>query len=725
MAGDQQFRLWVPLKQMAPKLPEAVMLYEDRWFRFHPGVNPAALFRAVYVTYGGGGSRQGGSTITMQLARRLYEIDSRHVPGKLKQIALAVWLELLYGKNELLEAYLNLAPYGGNVEGVGAASLVYFQKSAARITLPEALTLAVIPQNPHRRLAVHLPDQAGSLPAELDRARTRLWQGWLATHPDDTRFAADMKLALRPSTVSQLPFRAPHLVEMLLQRHSGETEIFSSIDLKLQQTLERIIRNYLDQHRSLSFNNAAAMLLDSSTMQVKAMVGSADYFNNSISGQVNGISAKRSPGSTLKPFVYALALDQGVLHPYTILKDAPTSFGPFTPENFDGRFVGPITAQDALIRSRNIPAVSVAAKLSRPTLYDFLKSAGISKMATEQHYGLALTLGGGDVTIEELATLYALLANYGLWQPLRYDKEMRPPAGTEPAKRLLSEDASFIILDMLSANPRPDTGLKSIFPVSWKTGTSWGFRDAWSAGVFSRYVLVVWIGNFDNSSNPAFIGISAAAPLFFQIIDGIRSRGLDQGKVSRTKPQNLELVDVCAASGDLPNEFCPQVETTWFIPGKSPIRVCTLHRPVFIDNRSGQAVCKESPSTQREIYEFWPSDMLHLFRQAGMPRRRPPSLPNCGSQSQMETGDAPQITSPLRGASYNIRLSKPMPISLKANSAGNASNLYWFADKSFLGKTGSGAVLNWIAPAAGHYILHVVDDLGRSDSREVVVEFLP
>ncbi|MEP7181936.1 MAG: penicillin-binding protein 1C [Betaproteobacteria bacterium] len=722
LAADDQYRLWIPLAAMSSRLPEAVLLYEDRWYYWHPGVNPVALVRSAVATLAGG-SRQGGSTITMQLARRLYRIDSRSVPGKVAQIGAALWLEARFSKREILEAYLNVAPYGGNVEGVGAASLVYFGKRAQDLTLPEVLALAVIPQNPRRRLALHRPEAPQQLPVELAVARTRLWEAWRARHPADGAFAADLALPLAPRSMATLPFAAPHLTD-LLQRQRGRAggEIRASVDLGAQRTVERILHQYVERNRAVGIRNAAALLVDTSTMQVKALVGSADWFDPAIDGQVDGVLAKRSPGSALKPFIYALALDQGVLHPLTVLKDAPTAFGPFSPENFDGRFVGPITAQDALVRSRNVPAVAVAAKLSRPGLYDFLQSAGVSKMASERHYGLALALGGGEVTMEELARLYAMLANEGVLRPLAYTVEV--PRDRQQDVRLLSDEAAFVTLDMLRRNPRPDTGEPARVPVAWKTGTSWGFRDAWTAGVFGRYALVVWIGNFDGSGNPAFVGVKAAAPLFFQIVDALRAQKADARAFVRRQPAHLAKVEVCAATGDLPNEWCRERATTWFLPGKSPIRISTLHRPVLVDVRTGEAVCGDGPTTRREIHEFWPSDLERLFREAGMPRRAPPPLPDCASDDAAVAGDAPQITSPLRGVTYTIRLSQPTTMALRANRTGQGA-LYWFANQGFVGRADSGDGLAWSPPQPGRYVLRAVDDRGRADNRDVDVEFVP
>ena len=762
-ASDEQYRLWTPLDAISPKLTEAVMRYEDRWFYWHPGVNPAAMVRSAYATLTGD-RRQGGSTLTMQLARKRYAIDSRSIGGKLQQMLAACWLEARYSKREIIEAYLNFAPYGGNIEGVGAASLVYFHKRAADLTLPEAFTLAVIPQNPAMRGGNHVQSPA------VVEARARMSAIWLAAHAGDERLGAKHAIALRMA--SALPFRAPHVVDQLLKEsaarscsepdfpHPGSLpgergrsghneslcrlkaggEIVSSIDLKMQTTLERIIEQRIAQHRDHGIRNASAILLDTETMQVKALVGSANFNDDDIDGQVNGVLAKRSPGSTLKPFIYALAFDQGVLHPMTVLKDAPTSFGPFTPENFDGRFVGPITAQDALTRSRNVPAVSVAAKLTRPGLYDLMKTSGVANLASEKHYGLALTLGGGEVTMEELARMYAMLANGGELKPITYSKNATPATiksfvrswgtddGKSPSTRLLSAEAAFVTLDMLKTNPRPDTGLPAQPAVAWKTGTSWGFRDAWTAGVFGRYVLIVWVGNFDGSGNQSFVGISAAAPLFFNIVDGLRNEGVLAADTNpRLPPPKLTRVDVCAATGDLPNAHCSTRVASWFMPGKSPIRISNLHRRVLIDQRSGEAVCDEGPNTQWQVIEYWPSDMQKIFRDAGMPRRDGPRLPNCARTDVNSTAGEPQIVSPLKAVTYTTRLSKPAPISLRAESnsgTGRGGKLYWFSNDAFLGEATAGESLAWMPPRAGRYVLRVVDEAGRADSRDIAVEMV-
>lgn len=721
LAADQQYRVWVPLGDMAPALPKAVMLYEDRWFYWHPGVNPQAIARAAWRTYSGG-QQQGGSTLSMQLARLFYGLNTKTPSGKLRQMALAVWLELRYSKHDILEAYLNLAPYGSNVQGAGAASLIYFGKPVHQLSLAEALTLAVIPQQPNARAGNN------ALFGSLAAPKARLLARWRERYTLDEAQSRLANLPVSFRKIQDLAFRAPHFVDMLQQQShlvpgADQAQVRTSIDLGVQTLVERQTRQYLQEVGARGIQNASALLIDPKTMTVKAWMGSAEYFNEAIDGQVNGVLAKRSPGSTLKPFIYGLALDQGILHPASILKDAPTDFGPYTPENFDGRFRGPITAQDALIHSRNIPAVWVASQLHNPSLYDFLAMAGVSQLQSESHYGLALVLGGGEVSMEELAGLYSMLANQGRWQPLHYLK----PAATAPsppATQLLSPEASFIVLDMLRHNPRPgedDTDPSHRgWPVAWKTGTSWGFRDAWSVGVVGPYVLAVWIGNFDSRGNPAFVGVDAAAPLFFRIADNLY---LHQPRpvAPSAPPAEVSQVAVCTASGDLPNAWCPQTSKTWYIPGKSPIKVSQLHQPVAISLKTGQPVCPPfAPDTVRmEVMEFWGSDMQKLFRQAGLPRRSPPK---CQQSLQSQP---PEISSPLRHVAYQLRASQPeVSIPLQARAAAQVKTLFWFDDNRYIGSSDPLIALAYRPADAGIHIIRAVDDQGQVAERELQVDWL-
>ena len=715
LASDEQYRLWTPLKEMSPALVAAFQLKEDRWFYWHTGVNPLALLRAARITFMGAG-RQGGSTITMQLARLLYHMNTRTPAGKLKQSAAALWLEARYSKYDILEAYLNLVPFGGNLQGVGMASRVYFDKTPAQVDLAEAVTLAVIPQRPAAR-----GGRSNTNPGLLS-ARTQLAGYWINSNRPTDSDRRQLDLPVLSSANGGISIRAPHFTDAILRANTRSGAIATTLDAGLQRLIERQMERYVNRFGERGIRNAAALLIDHRDMSVQAWVGSAGYENEAIHGQIDGVLTKRSPGSTLKPFVYALGLDQGVLHPRTILRDAPTSFGPFTPENFDGTFAGPIPAQDALIRSRNIPAVWIATQLRQPSLHQFLQSAGISGLKPESYYGLALALGGGEVTMEELAGLYAMLANHGVMQPVR----ARPDEAKREGSRLISPEAAFITVDMLSHNPRPGEDVSLVprnrWPVAWKTGTSWGFRDAWSAGIVGPYVLVVWIGDFEARGNPSFVGADAAAPLFFRIADALQLQEPDLTMPPPVPPPGVSTVTVCMASGDLPNKYCPQQVDTWYIPGKSPIRVSQLHRAVNIDVRTGRVTCPPfvAGQTRQEVFEFWPSDMMRLFREAGMPRRGAPMVPDCAAD---EASDAPRIAAPLRGVTYRLR-SRNEAIPLEANIAADVENVFWFDGAALIAKSvaARGAVA-WTPAADGIHLIRVIDDHGRSAERDVRVQF--
>ncbi|MCO7508274.1 penicillin-binding protein 1C [Serratia fonticola] len=726
LANDDRYRLWTPLEKISPLAVQGILLHEDRWFYYNPGFNPVSLLRGFWRSYVAGGKMQGGSTITMQLARMHWHLNTRTPGGKLMQVLRAVQLELSYSKHDILEAYLNYAPYGRNIESIGAASLIYFAKAPQDLTLPEALTLSVLPQSPSYRI----DPKTGVLGQALTQARNRLFQRWQSVYSTDSSQRALFQLPLALRQPERMPYIAPHFIEQLRQQTQQlvqlDTRVDTTLDAGLQRLIEKQVNAFIVRNQSRGIHNAAVLLVDSRDMGIRALVGSADYYNREIQGQVNGTNAKRSPGSTLKPFIYALGMEQGVLHPMTILKDVPSSFGAYAPENFDRRFLGPVTATDALNFSRNIPAVYVASQLRQPTFYQFLSLSGIANLASENHYGLSLVLGGGEITAQELAKLYALLANRGALRPLRMQKSDAYP----PPIRLLSEEASFTTLDMLRQHRRPGDTLaqrSSSLPVYWKTGTSWGFRDAWSVGIFGPYVLVVWEGNFDSRGNNVFVGADAAAPLFFNIIDSINASYPALLEPKHPFPKQLKRVDICLASGNLPTQWCQQKGKTWFIPGKSPIKVDTVYRPVVLDINSGEVACPpyDETQTRTEVFEFWPSDLANVFAQAGLPKRAPP-INHCKDNAVAIGGSPPRITSPLKNTTYTLRQSQQGrdKISFNAVTDADSKTVYWFVDDIYLGSSASKTAIDWRPVNNGQYRIRAVDDHGRADSRLITIELV-
>ena len=706
LSPDQKFRLWTPLRDISPELIHATLRYEDKYYARHPGVNPIALARSA-MSLLPGRPRLGGSTITMQLARLRYRLNTRTLAGKFSQIRRALELERHYSKEQIIEAYMNLAPYGRNIEGIGAASQIYFGKTAARLTAPEAVALSVIPQSPTRR-ALFVDRNNRSLNAAQINWYDRIKGG--QTEQFSGRF-----FQARAQTQNEM--FAPHFVRQVLTNNESIGDIITTLDFEKQRMIGRRLHDYIAMNQSRGIQNGTAMLVDVRTMDVLAQIGSADFFDVKISGQVDGTRSPRSPGSTLKPFVYALGIEQGLIHPLSILADAPSSFAEYNPENFDREFLGPIRATDALSRSRNIPAVALSAALSHPTLYEFLGKAEVRLPRPESFYGLALSLGGAEVSLQDLVRLYGALASNGELRPFR--RVSNGPSAVE-SRRIFSPEAAFLTLQMLRT-PRIN-GDNHDAPVFWKTGTSHGFRDAWSIAVFDHYVLGVWIGNFDGRPNPSFVGRTAAAPLLFQIIDSLRTGWPERSEPHLPPPgANLKEVEFCAVSGDLPRPWCAQHVSGWFIPGVSPIKNCDVHREILVDAISGLRAAADDGTQQlkREVYEFWPSELLALFERAGLPRKSPPPfMPGAATDLLARTGVPPQIVAPANRQEILFASSASIP--LRAKTEADVREIYWFADKAFIGKSNAGELLSWKS-SPGSYELTALDDHGRSGSCTVVV----
>ncbi len=708
LTKDEKYRIRTRLEDIPKEAIDSVIRYEDRWFWKHPGVNIPALARAG-LAMARGGRVMGGSTLTMQVARLTLGLRTGSLRDKLLQIAYAFKLERHFSKAQILECYFNMAPYGGNVEGLAAASMVYFHKAPSRLTPSESMTLMLVPQNPVARR----PSQGNS---KLARSAARLQEQWTG----ETEHAP-----LRIYSVRELPFFCPHLSGELLVRKDIADNVYTTIDRRQQSLLEQHLARFVARGKAVGLNNAAALLVHWPTREIRALVGSANFNDSSISGQIDGTRARRSPGSTLKPAIYALALDQGLIHPKTLLADMPRSFSGYDPENFDSSFRGPLHADEALRLSRNLPALTLAARLAPPGLFGFLGNAGFAFEKTEEHYGLSLVLGGAEVTMRELAALYAALPNGGVWQPLAFTKiESAAPQGQ---KQLLSPEACFLVLDMLVAESEElsarSHGKK--LPLRVKTGTSNGFRDAWAAGIVGPYVLVIWVGNFDNASSPLLVGGKTALPLFCEVARGLAAREPMQDRLAIPSPAlNVDTIHVCSATGDVDTSLCPGALTeTWFIPGVSPVRPTGILRSILIDKASGMRACMAEDGKTEEIpWEFWPSDFRRQFLRAGIVKPEPPPyLPECPQAESTVPGPAPDIALPKAGLVYHVTLAGgEQPIALMAHAAAGIKTLFWFSNGSFIGKTKPGEMLTY-SFSPGEHLLRVTDDSGRTSVRRLTV----
>jgi len=720
---DDKYRIFYPLNEIPEQIQQAVLMYEDKNFYFHIGINPVSLLRAVKTTFITKNGKQGASTITMQTVRILYNLNTKTVAGKIKQIFLALWLEMRYSKKDILEAYFNIAPYGYNIEGIGAASLIYFNKRLKDLELHEQLTLAVIPQNPNiRRPSVKTGFK------KMKVARNILYNKWKKKYPQSKNKEHFFDMYMDIKSPKELPFYVPHVVNYLNSK-INKNEIYTTIDLKLQILFEECIKKYIDRNNSLGIKNASVLLVNTKTMQAEVAVGSADFLNNDILGQINGVRAKRMAGSVLKTFIYGLALENGLICPTTLLKDTFHYFSIYAPENSDRQFIGPVFAQDALVNSRNIPAIKLLQDVGIETFLNLLKTAGVTKLKSAEHYGVSAAIGTIDVSVEEVAKLYSSLLNGGKTEEIKYTTDDKNKSDTEKDKTIFSKETAFILFDMLSHNPAPQNfNIKDKYgnkiKVAWKTGTSYCFKDAWAAGAFGDYVLVVWVGNFSGESNSNFWGRTAAGNLFFELIRTVVLNKKEQNFFAPDiKDLNIKKIQVCSVSGAIANKFCPKTTDCYFIPEKSPINLCDIHRNILIDNKTGLRTNVEvKGKTHYEVYEFWPSDILSLFEKAGIKKKLPPKyMPNIQSEDITLSGNPPKIFLPLEDIVYKTEPGNKV-IPLKADIDADANTIYWFVDGNFVGNSKKNETL-FITALSGKHNVIATDDLNRFSSSSFTVEY--
>jgi len=691
LAKDERYRIKVPLSQVSPTMVRATLAYEDEHYFSHPGVNPFSMMRALIGRIQGV-SRGGGSTISMQYARLRFGLSTRTIVGKFQQMLCAIQLEKHYSKEQILEAYLNTAPYGGNVEGVAAASLRWCGHDCTDLDLAESVALVMLPQRPLLRCPRPGHQELSSTLASRRRLLEKLGHhdGLLADY------------IWQAHAVSR---EAPHLARRL-----QHTDRCSTIDRATQSIVESVVQEYLLRVQEKGVTNAAVLVVDTPTREVRSYVGSANFFDDKIQGQVDVIRAKRSPGSLYKPFLYGIAIDEGLLHPHTMLADAPMRFRDYNPENYERDFLGPVKAGEALYRSRNLPALSLMRRIKGHGLYDFLKQAGLVMDGGPDQYGLALALGAAEATPEEMAMLYASLADDGVPRSLVYQK-----GKTAVAIRripMLTEGTRWLLRHMLADRSSGDPLLNSTH--SYKTGTSQGFRDAWAIGMSGRTVIVVWMGHSDARPNPAFEGRAMAAPLMSDLF-----RRLKLLEMLPPPPAAVRKVELCAVSGMIPCEHCRHRAPGWVLSGVSPIVPCDLHRLVWIDQTTGMRVAPRDgdPRIKAEIGEFWSPEFLELFRLAGLPRRPLPESAELVTQSN----EAPQILSPMTDHLYQISGTSSQGLICKARAAAGVSRLFWFGNDVFLGSCAPGDAFIW-NDAAGSCEIHVMDDRGMSSSISVMVD---
>ncbi|HPG33286.1 MAG TPA: penicillin-binding protein 1C, partial [Lentimicrobium sp.] len=486
LSADHKWRLYARHDEITPDLRKSIIFKEDRYFKYHPGFNPLAMVRAAFYNLATGRRTSGASTITMQLAR-LIKPAPRTYKNKLREVFRAMQLEWHYSKSEILQMYLNLLPFGGNIEGVKSASMIYFGQETGELSLAQVVMLTVIPNNPNALRPGKSYDKL--------KARRNFWLSKMAEEGLFEKADTDDAIA-EPFDRQRfaIPANAPHLSYRLKNVVSGKNGVMTTIQPELQNKVENLVSNHVRLLRSMQITNAAVLVVNNHTLEVEAYVGSAGFYDDLYQGQVDGISALRSPGSTLKPLLYALAFDRGLITPRTVVTDVPSNFNGYRPENYDETYRGKITIEQALALSLNVPAVNLLDRMGNEPFLDALSKSDFKWITrNRQKLGLSVILGGCGTTLQELTALFASFANKGVYHPLKFIKsEIASFSDT-----LCSQDAAYMLSQILTGLKRPDLPQQyrqsaDLPLIAWKTGTSYGRRDGWAIGYNRDYTVGVW-----------------------------------------------------------------------------------------------------------------------------------------------------------------------------------------------------------------------------------------
>lgn len=660
-------------------IAKAVVAAEDRRFWSHPGVDPLAAARATWQTAAARRRVSGASTLSMQLVR-MSAPRPRTVSNKMIEAFRALQMERQLGKREILSLYLDHAPFGANVVGVEAAARRYFAKCARDLTLAEAALLGGIPQSPTRFNPARHPEAAKRRQAYvLERMAAH---GMITAEQQANALAQPLRLQL-----NRHPFHAPHFCDMLARQPTGgATTVATTLDLHLQRTVEEAVASRVASLAADGIRGAAVVVLEVKSGAIRALVGSPDFHARVRGAQVNAALAPRSAGSTLKPFVYAMALERGTHTPLRVLHDVPERFSDYEPLNFDKGHRGLVTLRDALVHSLNLPAVQVQREVGQPRFYALLRELGLHTLSRPaEDYGLGLVLGNAEVRLLDLTNAYACLARGGVHIPWR-----TTPAPPDAGTRVFSAETCWLVADMLGGDERAmdSTGTVAdirIAPFAWKTGTSSGFRDAWTIAFNPEFAIGVWLGNPDGRPSPALLGSKAAAPLVWEISRRLYPDGTGPWF---PKPAAVETREVCTVSGQTPCPDCPRTVQDHAVKGVTRFQTCEAHRfgpdPV------------------------WPPRVAEFLRTRGH------------AEAMAADGGGLAITSPADGSAYLVvRDANPagrQRIPLTATAGDPAAALHWFVNDQYIGESRSGGTLFWDLRPGSH---RVVCSDARGASRTV------
>ena len=654
--NDRQGRgQWRSLSAIAPPLQMATVAIEDKRFRSHPGVDPVAIARALWVDLKAGRFRSGGSTITQQVIRNVYH-HPRTLLSKIVEAWYALRLERMMSKNDILEQYLNRVPYGNQLVGAEAASRFYFDKPARDLSLAEAAFLAALPNAP----SILNPYSGFSAAMTRQRLVLRRMRDLGQVTAEAYRQACEQPIDLVPPEVN---FRAPHLVEMAaasVDSIPSAAIVCTTIDYPLQNRIRLIVQGHLAQLKAKNVTNAAVVVIDNRTMEVRALLGSADYFNPFIQGQVNGALARRQPGSSVKPFTYGVAFE-GPFTPADVIPDIPTKIpderGDYIPENYDRRYHGPVRIRTALACSYNVPAVRVLKEVGKDIVLQRMLLAGLKTLdQPASFYGYGLTLGNGEVTLLDMAQAYAAFANKGVWRPARFIDSIHTTAGVTAfvpasgaAHRMFDARAAYLITSILkdpgARQPAFGHAFRFPFECAVKTGTTKDYRDNWTMGYTTEYTVGVWAGNFDGSPMRGVSGVTGAGQIFTDIMATLHLSHDRELPPPFEIPKGIVHLPVCALSGKLPTSACSKRILEWFIKGREPVERCTIHQRFAFTGPNG--------TTTTNIYAILPSEYRQWAADQHLPAP-PPDAVRVSDTPAVAEHERPALLSPQNGQLYKI-----------------------------------------------------------------------
>jgi penicillin-binding protein 1C len=714
LSSDDKWRMKTELHEIIPELKETIIRKEDQYFYYHPGIDFFAIGRAAFNNVLKQRKTSGASTITMQVAR-LLEPKRRSFGNKIVETFRAFQLELYFSKDEILQMYLNLVPYGGNIEGVKSASLLYFDRLPAQLSLAQVVTLAIIPNRP---TSLALGKNNDYIMQERNR--------WLNNFKEENIFSkGEINSALiEPLNVKRLksPSIAPHFCYRMKKMYPDQEIIHTVLNKNIFNKTERITYNYVQRLKKYNMHNAAILVLNNETKSIEAYLGSPDFTDREHGGQVDGVMAIRSPGSTLKPLIYAAAFDEGLITPKSIMTDVPTNFGEYMPENFDKKFIGKVSVSQALAFSLNIPAVKILEQIGIPAFTAKLKKAGFRQIEKDEPYlGLSVILGGCGVRLEELTKLFSCFSNHGKMISFKYLKQEQ----ASDTIRIVSPAAAFMITDILTQIQRPDLpnhyeSSYHVPKVAWKTGTSYGRRDAWAIGYNKKYTIGVWIGNFSGEGVPELTGADIATPLLFQLFNSLDYNSSNNWFIM---PKDLNFRYVCPETGKLPETFCQNFVMDYYIPDISSVEKCDHLKNISITADGHYSYCTNCLPENGFKKKFYPNiapELIDFYRSENMSYEAiPEHNPSC---TRIFSGLAPKIISPINGKEYIMDKEEPAEIMLRCNPENEVRKVHWYINDQFY-KTAGATEKVFFKPVEGKNRISCSDDKGRNSNCSVMVYY--